>query len=444
MSLALNVEILGEFKQLTAATKGAEGALGTLNKTTASISRKMTSALAAIGLGFSLRTVINELEEAGKAAVEDVKSQGLLANQMRNTTKATDSQIASVEKQISKLQLSASVADDQLRPAFSTLLRVTKDSGEAMKLLTLATNVSAGSGKDLTAVTMALSKAYQGKMAALTKLGIPMSDSIQAASDYAKELNKLNQLTRDAAGTTGSDHVKALEKVAEQQDKVNRIAAQGIDWQKDLGDAFAGAAEKAANLDPYMRMQIIFGEMQEQIGMALLPLLDKFSKWLATPEGQKKLQQLIDLVKDLIGNFSQLAQWVLDNKDWLVPMVAAIGSLTTAWNAATGAIEAYRIAAGIATAIGVAGAASGAILGGAAAGAGIGGYMTQQVAGQTSQIYGQGLAELKAQYNGRKTTGNQQVIVNNYIKGQQSAQDIAKVINRSTKVNGTTVFRGGL
>jgi hypothetical protein len=199
-----------------------------------------------------------------------------------------------------------------------------------MKLLNLATDVSAGSGKDLTAVTMALSKAYQGKMAALTKLGIPMSDSIQNASDYAKEMAKLNKLQDAAANETGKDYVKAMEKVAEQQDKVNRIAAEGVDWQGDLAKAFDGSAEAAADLDPYQRMQIIFGEMQEQIGMALLPTLNKFSDWLATPEGQEKFQKIIDGVVGILTAFGDLANWAIDNEETVMGIAIALGAIATA------------------------------------------------------------------------------------------------------------------
>lgn len=330
MSLVLNVEILGEFKNLTAATKGAQTQLQQMNQKAASVSKAITGAFAAIGVGFSLRIITQQLEEAAKAAVEDVKSQGLLANQMRNTTDATDDQIKSVEKQINKLQLSASVADDKLRPAYATLLRTTKSNTEAMKLLNLATDVSAGSGKDLTAVTMALSKAYQGKMAALTKLGIPMSDSIQNASDYAKEMTKLNKLQTEAAGTTGKEYTEAMEKIAEQQDKVNRIAAEGVDWQGDLAKAFSGSAEAAADLDPYQRMQIIFGEMQEQVGMALLPTLNKFSDWLATPEGQEKFQKIIDGIVGVLTAFGNVAQWAIDNNETVMGIAIALGAITTA------------------------------------------------------------------------------------------------------------------
>jgi len=296
MSLVLNVEILGEFKNLTAATKGAQTQLQQMNSRASKVSAGINKAFATIGVGFSLMIIRRELEEASKAAIDDLKSQTLLANQMRNTTAATDDQIKSVEKQINKLQLSASVADDELRPAYATLLRSTKSSTEAMKLLTLATDVSAGSGKGLTSVTMALSKAYQGKMAALTKLGIPMSDSIQNASDYAKEMTKLNKLQNEAIGLTGTDYTKAMEKVADQQDKVNRIAADGVDWQKDLAEAFAGSAKEAANVDAYQRLNIAFGEIQEQIGMQVLPILERFAEFMVdlTPKVMEFFAQLND------------------------------------------------------------------------------------------------------------------------------------------------------
>ncbi len=362
MSLVLNVEILGEFRNLTKATQGSQNELTNLNKKISGFSKSAKAAFASIGVGLSFAIIASQLGEATKAAVEDRKSQELLANQLENTTGATKAQIAQVEKQISKLQLSAAVADDKLRPAFSQLVRTTGSSTEAMKLLNLATEVSAGSGKSLETVTNALSKAYQGKTAALVKLGIPMSDSIQNASDYTKEMTKLNTIQREVAGTTGKDHAAALEKLALQQDKVNRIAAAGIDWQSDLAKAFEGSAEKAANIDPYQRMQIVFGEIQEEVGERLLPILDDFSTWLATPEGSQRLDEIVELIKDVLDGFVAVAQWVIKNKDWLVPVVIALGAVKLAWEGvtiATGLAKAAQITFGT-TAVAQAGLASAA------------------------------------------------------------------------------------
>jgi hypothetical protein len=145
----------------------------------------------------------------------------------------------------------------------------------------------------------------------------------------------------------------------------------------ELEKTFAGAAEAAADTDPYQRMQIIFGELQEQIGMALLPLLNEFSDWLATPEGQAKLQEIVDGLVAIIDQGVELVRWVDDNKDWLVPMVTAIGGVTAAWNLATAAVNGFKIAAGI----GVLGVAGGGLVAGGAAG----GFFTGEALGGLQQ-----------------------------------------------------------
>jgi hypothetical protein len=77
-----------------------------------------------------------------------------------------------------------------------------------------------------------------------------------------------------------------------------------------LEKTFKGAAEAAADTDPYARLQIIMGELQEQIGTALLPILNEFSDWLATPEGQEKLQEIVDGVVVMITKFTELMDFI--------------------------------------------------------------------------------------------------------------------------------------
>lgn len=231
MSLVLNVEILGEFKKLTAATQGATKQLSGLSGTASKISSGIGKAFAAIGVGLSFAFITRELKEASKAAVEDAKSQGLLATALKNTTGANNSQIASVENSISKMSRQASIADDDLRPAFAKLARATGDVEKSTSLMSLALDIAAGTGKSLDAVTTALSRAVgpDGTTGALERL-VP---AIKGASDPMAELERL----------------------------------------------FAGSAEKAANLDPYQRLQVVLGEISESVGATLLPLLEKFASW---------------------------------------------------------------------------------------------------------------------------------------------------------------------
>jgi hypothetical protein len=297
MSLVLNVEILGEFKKLTQATKGAGSDLNDMNKRAASVSKNISRAFAAIGIGLSFKVLANEIKEATQAAIEDVKSQQLLANALKNTTNATDDQIAAVEEVIRGYQFSASVADDKLRPAYQKLALATKDTTQANKLLGIALDVSAGTGKDLDAVAQAMARSLAG-------------------SDTA-----LNRLIPSLKGSKTP--------------------------MEDLAAAFGGAAEKAANTDPYARMKIIFDDLQETVGMALLPTLEKFAAWVASPAGQQKLQDFITLVTGLASKFDLLAGFVIDNADTIVEWGAALVVAGVAIKGITGALTLYSTIASI-------------------------------------------------------------------------------------------------
>jgi len=395
MSLVLNVEILGEFKKLTSATQGANKQLQGLQGTAKKISSGIGRAFATIGVGLSFAVITRELKDAAQAAVEDQKSQGLLATALENTTGANNAQIASVEKSIKKMQFQASVADDEIRPAFAKLARATGDVEKSTGLMSLALDIAAGTGKSLDAVTTALARAVgpEGTTGALERL-VP---AIKGAKDPMAELERL----------------------------------------------FAGSAEKAANLDPYQRMNIIFGEMQEQVGTALLPVLEKFSTWLATPEGQAKLQEIVDGIVAIIEEGIKLVAWVDKNKNWLVPMVVAIGAVTTAWNIATGAANAYKAAAVLAGAVGAVGAGVGAGLAGVGAGAAVGGYMEGVAKGEQSRIYAgtgfqQGGKLFGDAFQPKPTTVN--ININ---KGNVTAKEIADAVNKGAKATGAPSISSG-
>jgi hypothetical protein len=129
-----------------------------------------------------------------KAAVEDEASQVRLAQALKNTTNATDGQIASIEDYIKKQQISFGIADTKLRPALANLARATGDLTEAQTLNNLAIDISAATGKDLESVSLALSKAYNGNLGALTKLGVPLDASIIKSKDFGAATDELQKL----------------------------------------------------------------------------------------------------------------------------------------------------------------------------------------------------------------------------------------------------------
>jgi hypothetical protein len=153
-------------------------------------------------------------------------------------------QISAVEKSISKMESLSAVADDNIRPAFAQLARVTGDVGKATELTSLALDVAAGTGRDLGAVSIALGKAFQGNTTSLAKLGI---------------------------------NVKGV------KDPLAALATQ-----------FAGSAEAAAQLDPYQRLEIAMGNIQEQVGSALLPAMNRLADLMNSDEFQNGIGQVAE------------------------------------------------------------------------------------------------------------------------------------------------------
>jgi hypothetical protein len=203
--------------------------------------------------------------DAVQAAMSDQKSQALLASTLRNTVGATDEAIASTERYITALQKEVSVADDELRPALATLARATGDVASAQSLLGTALNVSAGTGKDLQTVSLALSKAVNGNLGALTRLGIPLDANTIKSKNFNKALGVLNDTFKDQADV----RAKTLE---------GRLKG----------------------------LQIAYGEILETLGYALLPVVEQFASVISTKV------------------LPQLEAWINANKDQLAASLDTI------------------------------------------------------------------------------------------------------------------------
>lgn len=256
-----------------------------------------------LGIGLGLGAITSGLNEAAKAASNDAKGQILLAQQLRNTADATDSQIASVENAISKMSIASAVADDQLRPAMASLVRATGDVTKAQDLLSLSLDVSAATGKDLNAVSLAIGKAVTGQTTALFRM-IP--------------------------GLKGSS-----------------------DFMAKLRDETQGMAEAAGAADPYAQITVIFDELQEQIGTYLLPAMKDLSKYLQSEEfagaidsafkGFDKIFSAVDVLTKSIPGLGQVFDGLgssLANGNWVkfIPILGTYIDLLSKLNpkAATG------------------------------------------------------------------------------------------------------------
>jgi hypothetical protein len=174
-----------------------------------------------------------------KAAIEDEQAQLRLANALRQATGATDAQIAATEDMILKTSLATGVADDRLRPAMQRLAVSTKSTEEAQKLLTLALDISAASGKDLETVANALGRAQDGNVTSLGRLGLGLSKAELSTLSFTEVQQKLADLYGGAAATNA--------------------------------ETFQGKID---------RLKVGFDEAKESLGVALLPAVEQFITFL--------------------------------------------------------------------------------------------------------------------------------------------------------------------
>lgn len=247
------LSILAETAQLVAGLKKADDATRTAgDKIKDGFKAVGTAALAAgaaVG-AFAVKLAVDGV----KAAIEDEAAQVRLATALKNTTGATNAQIASIEKQILATSLATGVADDQLRPALSRLAVATGDTVKSQELLNLALDISAATGKDVETVSQALGKAYEGNTTSLGRLGVGL----------------------------GAADIKAL-------------GLEGTISQ--LADTFGGsAAAQAETFQGRMqRLQVAIDETKEGIGAALLPVLTELFGYVNT--------YIVPIVTKLAGSF---------------------------------------------------------------------------------------------------------------------------------------------
>lgn len=262
------------------------------------------------------------LLDAANGAAEDQASAARLAQQLQKTTGATADQVAAVEDWISAQGEAYGFADDQLRPAFQRLASSTKDVQEAQELATLAMDISAGTGKDVTTVAQALAKANDGNVGALKKLGVTLGDNAQNLIEYNKQQSTVAKAQAaynsavDEYGPKSKQAQDAQDKLATAQGKLNDIQKQGIDVMGELGKQFGGAAStQAETLSGRIgRLKLMFDETKETIGYQVLPIIEKLVAWFqdkALPVIGDMAGKIIPKLKDA---FDSVKQTVIENK----------------------------------------------------------------------------------------------------------------------------------
>jgi len=179
-----------------------------------------------LGVAFSATAVLNYAKASVKAAAADEKAQKQLALALKNVGLGRDAAVA--EDFIQKLQSEFGVVDDKLRPAYQQLAVATQNTAQSQKLLQIALDISASTGKDLQSVTGAITKAYLGNNTALGKLGVGISKADLKAKSFDEVMNQLSTTFAGAATQSANTFQGSMDKLSVASNNVQEIIGKGI------------------------------------------------------------------------------------------------------------------------------------------------------------------------------------------------------------------------
>ena len=238
-----------------------------------SFSKSMLGAGAALGGAFAVTAVAgNVLQFFGDsmaAALADEKAMRSLEIALQNVGAAH--QVGPIEATIDALARESGVADDQLRPAFQSLVTATSDVALSQKSLQLAMDISAGTGRDLEAVSLALAKGFSGSTTALGKLGAGIDANIikskdmdaitaalsakfagqaaAAADTYQGKINRLNVAVEEGKELIGTALLKAVDDISEAFGGAGGMAGAVDTAAQAMADFITGTAITVSGLD---------------------------------------------------------------------------------------------------------------------------------------------------------------------------------------------------
>jgi hypothetical protein len=206
---------------------------------------------------------------------------------------------------IQKLEKTTGVLDEQLRPAFANIVRATGDVAKSQELLNLALDISAGTGRDLSSVSLALSKGYLGQTTALGRLGTGLSKAELASGNFATIQAKLTKLFAGQAATAADSYKGKIAKLNVAFDNMKETVGKG------MIDALTTLSNTGGSLDLATTGMKNFGDEIAYVLTELSKLVVKIEKLPGVGQTLKDfLSKPITLIP-VLGDYIQLG---LENK----------------------------------------------------------------------------------------------------------------------------------
>jgi hypothetical protein len=220
MNEKLRIDIASEFVGAKA-FKQADTATSALSRQVGNLAKSY------LGL-YGIQKLARGAGQAAKAFAEDDKAAKVLGQTLNNLGLGFGNNAQIVNDYISNLEKQTGVLDDELRPAMDRLLRATGDITKSQKLLSLALDISAGTGKTLTQVSQSLQKGFLGQTQALGRLGVGLSKAELTSSSFEEIQTRLAVLFEGQASLAADTYTGKMNKLTVATNNAKEAIGEGL------------------------------------------------------------------------------------------------------------------------------------------------------------------------------------------------------------------------
>jgi hypothetical protein len=311
MASGINLGIFTKFDPK--GVNDAERALGSFTKFAAA----SAAVVAAVGVAWVAASAkqLMEIEKLNAQTNAAIKSTGSAAGR-------TIEEINGLNASLEKL---TGIEAEVIQEGQNMLLTFTNINGQQFDQATeAALNLSVALGKDMQSSAMLVGKALNdpiGGISALSRAGIQFTDDQKNMIAAMVEMG-------DTAGA--------------QSIILGELNTQFGGSAEAFGDTTAGKLAKVGNL---------FGEMGENIAVAVLPALERFAdkamELMEThgPAIEEALGGVTEIVLGMVDGFIGFTDWASENESLFNAIVVVLGSMAVALGIVTVAMWAFNIAA---------------------------------------------------------------------------------------------------
>ncbi|MEW6582732.1 MAG: hypothetical protein AB1416_08230 [Actinomycetota bacterium] len=251
-SRTLQVTLIGDERDLSRAFRRSARDSRELGKTLGDV--RARTAVAAGGLTLLAGKAVQFGRDSAQAAIDAEASSVRVARSVKNAGVAYEAFQAEIDRTIQAQSRLSGFDDEDLADSFGRLIGQTRNVAEALKLNALAADVARGRQIDLAAAQGIVSRAYNGQLMSLKRLGIlipPVTtaqDKLRASTDHATAAQK-------AAA-------KEQDRIATRQAAIAELTRRFGGQAREFGDTTAGAVARA---------QVAWENLQEEVGGKVAP-----------------------------------------------------------------------------------------------------------------------------------------------------------------------------